>query len=63
MNGNDLIYDEMNVLLQKENMRFLEQIHVLVTALETIKKEVDDDGMGGWLTDTVNDALNEYRNL
>jgi len=37
-----------------------ERAKVLVEALRGINAEVDDDGMGGWLTDLVSNAIAEY---
>lgn len=41
MNGNDLIYDEMNVLLQKENAELLQQLFDLTKEVQELKKKID----------------------
>lgn len=65
MNGNDLIYDETNVLLQKANMILVEQNINLYRALEKIANMSDNPTVEFHsIRDAVNlanEALEEYR--
>lgn len=55
MNGNDLIYDETNVLLQKENSILIEQNIKMYQALEKIYNETNDMGISSIAADAIRD--------